>query len=225
MVAGYILLALPGVFLPILDAGEIPGISLVFFGFICATGSGLAFGMELLGVEYPVLPMTLTTIHGQQFIRGTIFAGVVISAPITTVGVIALGLGSSISSVEVILVALTSVVLCMYSVTLACAIGMGVSYYEFRVVPLPFTGTAVHAEGGRESFIRLGAVVILLALVCLPIFGGYLSVISGPVATVLDTSIVVVRLCSLVLTTILAATISVPTYRLAVKLFNQYSIP
>lgn len=225
LIGGYMLLILPIVYLPILAAGEIPAIAPILLAFVCAAGVGLAFGIALLGVEYPVLSMTLTTVSGQQFVRGTILAGVAIGAPVTAVVTLILGLGSPLGPIEAIGVALASVVLCGCSVTLAAAIGMNVSYHDFWPIPIPLTSAVAYGEVGRMGFIRMGVLLALVGLVCLPAFVGYLSAFFAPVATALDIPPAVVRGGLLVLTTATAVTVSIPAYRRAVVLFDQYTLP
>lgn len=220
---------LPAVIVPILAAGAVPGISLVLFAFIGATGTGFAFGFSPIETEYSSLPITLTTLSGEQFIRGEILAGNVIGAPVTAVGTVLLALGSPLSILETLLIALGSVALCVCGSTLAVAIGMNVSYHNLFPIPLPFTSATIYTEIGRASFIRMGAMVGLLGLVCLPVFGGYLfSFVSFFVPATpglgIQLPIAVVRVGTLLLTTGLAVIGSIVAYRRAVRRYDQYTL-
>lgn len=224
LIAGYMLLVLPVVYLPILAAGEILAISPILLALIFAVGTGLAFGKEVLGTEYPTLSMTLTSVPGRQFIRGTVLAGVTIGAPPTIATTAVFAWGSPIGSIETILVTIVSVVLCVCSVTLATAIGMSIPYREFWPTPIPFFGgTAYTGEG--TGFVKIGTLLALVGLASLPALIGYLPIFYGSIAMILDTSTVVVRVGSLFVTTAIAVVTSVAAYRRAVTLFDQYETP
>ncbi|MDL0138609.1 hypothetical protein PNP85_03680 [Halobacterium salinarum] len=226
MMAGYLIILLPSVFLPAFAVGEIPGISLVSFAFICAVGTGFAFGTTLLGGEYQSLQMTLTTVSGKEFIRGAVLAGVALGGPITAAGMLILGVGSSIGILETLLLAFSGVVLCVSSTTIAAAISMRVSYYEFQLTPIPFTDATAYEERGLKGFINLGLVLALVGLVCLPVFVSYgLMFFNSSVATVLNIPITVMRITSLILTVFLAGGVSVVAYRRAIRSYNQYTLP
>lgn len=197
---------------------------ILVIAFACATGTGLAFGTGVLGSEYTGLPMALTSVAGRQFIRGTIFAGIVIGAPITAIILLVLGLMSPLGIIETVLVAIVGVVLCVCSVAVAVAIGMDAPYRDLWPVPVPFTSITAYSELGRMSFIRPGAMLALVGLVCLPAFVGYLSVFFDPVAMALGISPGVVRVGTLVLTTVLAVGVSILAYRRAVRLYDQYTL-
>lgn len=168
MLPGYLIVLLLGVFFPILAAGEVPGLSLVVLVAICAAATGLAFGMTPIETEYSSLPMTLTSVTGDQFVRGTTLSGVAIGAPITVIATFLLAVGSPLGVLETLLIALTGVVLCTCGVTLAAAIGLRVSYPDLVPVPLSLTSATVYGVIGRESFVKMGVMLGLLGLVCLP---------------------------------------------------------
>lgn len=226
MMTGYLTVLLPGVFLPAFAAGTIPGLSLIAFVFICASGTGIAFGMPLLALEYSSLPMTLTTVPGRQYIRGTVLAGVALGGPITVLGTLVLGIWSPLGVLELLLLAIGGVVLCVCSVTFGTALSLRLSYYEFRPVPFPFTNTTVYGVVGRREFINLGMVLALVGLVCLPAFVSYGVVfVNAQAATALAASTAGVRIGSLVLMVALAGGVSAVAYRRAVARFNEYSLP
>ncbi|MFO7925122.1 hypothetical protein, partial [Natronomonas sp.] len=131
LIAGYMLLILPIVYLPILASGKILPSSPLLFALVVAVGIGIAFGLELLSSEYPTLPMTLTSVSGRQFVRGTILAGTTVSVPILLGVTVPLGVGSSISNIETVLLTIVGFLLCICSVTLAATIGMNTPYQKF----------------------------------------------------------------------------------------------
>lgn len=225
LTAGYMLLVLPIVYLPLLAAGEILTATPILLAFVLAVGTGLAFGLELLSVEYPALPLTLSAASSRQFVRGTVLAGTAVGAPVTVAITAVAGVGSPLSPLEAILTALASVPLCLCGVTVAAAIGMDASYRDFRPVPIPFVDTTVHSETGRRSFLKLAVVMTLVGLVCLPALTGYLSPVNEPLATEIGISIPTVRLLSLVGTVALAVAVSAVSYRRAVRAFGEYTIP
>ncbi len=225
LTAGYMLLILPIVYLPLLAAGEILAATPILLAFVLAVGTGLAFGLELLSVEYPALPLTLSAASSRQFVRGTVLAGTAVGAPVTVAITAVAGVGSPLGSLEAALTALATVPLCLCGVTVAAAIGMDVSYRDFRPVPIPFVATTVYSETGRRSFLKLAVVMTLVGLVCLPALTGYLSPVNEPLSTGLGVSIPTVRLLSLVGTVALAIAVSAVSYRRAVRAFEEYTIP
>lgn len=225
LTAGYMLLVLPIVYLPLLAAGEVLAVTPILVAFVFAVGTGLAFGIDLLGVEYPALPMTLTSVPSRQFVRGTIFAGTAIGAPVTAVITAVAGWGSPLGGLETILSTVGSVVLCLCSVTLAAAMGMDVSYRDLRLVPVPFVSTPVYSETGRRSFLRMGVVMGVVGLVCLPAFAGALSPVTEQLAAGLGTSRAVVRTGALAGTIAFALAVTAVSYRRAVTSFEEYTLP
>jgi ABC-2 type transport system permease protein len=223
MMPGYLLVLLLGVLFPILATGEVPGISLVVLVAICAAATGLAFGLAPIETEYSSLPMTLTSVTGEQFVRGTALTGVAIGAPITVVVTLLLAVGSPLGVLEPLLIAVVGVVLCGCSVTLAAAIGMRVSYRDLLPGPLPFSSATIHAEIGTAGFIKMGEMLGLLGLVCLPAVGGYLFAFLGS-GTGAAVPIALVRIGSLGLTALLAVGVSILTHRRAVCRFDRYTL-
>lgn len=224
MMLSYLIIPLFGVFFPILAAGEVPGISLVVLAVICAAGTGLAFGLTPIETEYSSVSMTLTSVTGEQFVRGTALAGVAIGAPLTVIVTLLLAVGSPLGVLETLLIAFVGVVLCICSVLLASAIGMRVSYRDLLPAPLPFTSATIYGEIGRAGFIKMGVMLGILGLVCLPALGGYLFTFLASGTSLEGTPIAVVRVGSLGLTAVFAVGVSIVTYRRAVRRFNQYTL-
>lgn len=222
---GYMLVLLtPLVFLPIFAAGEVPGVALVGLAFLSAIGTALAFGVELLGTEYSSLPMTLTTVSGRHFIRGTVFAGVTITGPLTMLAILLLGLGSPLSGVELLVMGLVGIALIICSITVSATLGLDASYYAFRPVAIPFTGITAYTESG--SIFKWGKVFAVVGLVCLPAYVVYgAAFVGGSVATALSASMPVVRIGALIFTGLLAVAIAVLAYQRAVTRFNEYRLP
>jgi hypothetical protein len=224
MLPGYLIILLLGVLFPIFAAGEVPGISLVTLVWICAAATGLGFGLGPIETEYSSLPMTLTSVTGEQFVRGTTLAGVAIGAPITVIMTSLLAIGSPIGILETLLIAFMGIVLCICSVTLAATIGMSVSYRDLLPAPLPFTSATIYAEIGRAGFIKMGVMLGILVLVSLPMLGGYLFAFFASGTTGLAVPISVVRVGLLSLTIILASGVSIVTYQRAVRRFDRYML-
>lgn len=226
LMIGYLLFFVPVMFFPVFLTGVVPGLSLVIFAFLCAAWPGIAFGLPMFSTEYPSLPMTLTTIPGSQFVRGTVLAGVALSAPITIVGILGLGIWSPLGLLEMGLLALAGVVLCVTAVTVGAVIATRISYYEYRLVPVPYINTPVYDEGGKSGFLHLGMVLAMVGLVCLPAFIGYgVAFLAMTTVEPLDTMTRVIRVGSLVLTLLLASGVSIWAYRRAITQFNEYTLP
>ncbi|WP_273838521.1 hypothetical protein [Halococcus sp. PRR34] len=225
LLVGYLPLIVLFVLFPALVAGGAL-LAPILFAFLFATGTGFAFGMSPIPTEYSSLQMTLTTITGEQFVRGTILAGVAIGTPITTLAplLLATRAGAPVGSLDIVVLGLVGAVLSVCSVTVAVAIGMRVSYRELVPAPVPFTNTSMYAEIGRAGFVRMGYLLGLLGLVCLPAVFGYLPVVFEPGSTMIGVPSVVVRVGSLGLTTVLAVGVSMVTYRRAVRCFDQYTL-
>lgn len=221
---GYVLMLTPLVFLPIFAAGEVPGVSLVSLAFLSAIGTALAFGAELLGAEYSSLPMTLTSVSGRHFIKGTMFAGVTISGPLTMLVILLLGLGSPLGGVELLVLGLAGISLIACSVTVSALLALDVSYYEFRPESIPFTGITAYIESG--GIFKWAKIFAAVGLVCLPAFVVYgAAFVGGPVAPALGASMPAVRIAVLLVTVFLATIVTVLAYRRAVTRFNEYTLP
>lgn len=219
-----VVVLLPGVFLPALAAGEVPGISLLLLVVTISVGVGLAVGLEPIGTEYSSLPMTLTTISGTQFVRGELLAGLSLGASVLLVGTFLLGVGSPLGVLETMLIVVAGIGVCTCSVVLSAAVGMGVAYRDLAPAPLPFTSATIYAEIGWASFVRLSVVLVLLGVVCLPAVAGYSVAFFEP-GTVLGIPIAIVRVGSLLLTAMLSVGVSIVAYRRAVRLYDQYTLP
>lgn len=225
LTSGYLLVALPGVFLPALAAGTVPGVSLVALVFLVAAGTGIAFGLESLGSEYPALDMTMTTVEGRQFVHGTVLAGVAIGVPVAVVGVLSLGAVSTANPVEVGLLALLAVTLSVCSVSIGTALSLRIPYYDFSLLPLPVVGTTVYGERGLSSFLRLGILLVGTATACLPVFVLYPTPIATPIASATGTAVTVVQSLSLLAAIGTSAFGAVLVTRRAINTFDTYVRP
>ncbi|MFD1570422.1 hypothetical protein [Halorubrum laminariae] len=225
LMVGYLPLIVLFVLFPALAAGGAL-LAPILFAFLFATGTGFAFGMQPISTEYSSLPMTLTTITGDQFVRGTMLSGVAIGTPVTTLGTLLLATqaGSPVGNLEAVALGLTGGVLSICGVAVAAVIGMRVSSRELVPAPVPLTSVTMYAEVGSAGFLRMGSLLGLLALVCLPAVCGYLPVVFESGSTMVGVPSVVVRVGSLVVTTLLAGGISIITYQRAVRRFDQYTL-
>ncbi|CAP15576.2 uncharacterized protein OE_5230R (plasmid) [Halobacterium salinarum R1] len=221
---GYLLMLAPLVFLPIFAAGEVPGVALVGLVFLSAVGTALAFGAELVGTEYASLPMTLTSVSGRHFIRGTVFAGITISGPFTLLVVLLLGLGSPLVGVELLVLGVVGIVLIACSVVVSAMLGLDAPYYAIRAEAIPFTDITAYTESG--GVFKWGKVFAVVGLVCIPAYMVYgARFVGGPVATALGASMPVVRIGALIVTSLFAIAVAALAYRRAVARFNEYTLP
>lgn len=221
---GYMLMLSPLVFLPIFAAGEVPGVALVGLVFLAAVGTALAFGAELVGTEYASLPMTLTSVSGRHFIRGTVFASVTVSGPLTVLIMLLLGLGSPLGGVELLGMGLAGITLIACSVVVSATLGLDASYYAIRPESIPFTGITAYTESG--GIFKWGKVFAVVGLVCLPAYVVYgAAFVGGQVATTLGAATPAVRIGGLVVTMLLAVAVGVFAYQRAVRGYNQYTLP
>lgn len=208
----------------VLKTGKIPTIAPMLLAFAGAWGTSFVFGINLLGKEYPVLPMTLTAITGRQFVRGIVLAGVAVGATVTTLITLIVGLVSPVGVVGAVLVALVGGLLCVCGITLAAVASLRVSYRDIMKVPLPYLEGNIYSDAGWSSFIDPFAVLLVLTLVSLPVFVSYLSITAAFLTTVFGIPIAAIHIGGAVLTAVLSAGISKLTYQRAIRLFNQYTI-
>jgi hypothetical protein len=221
--AGYVFLLVLLVVFPALIAGGVR-LAPILVAFVLAAESGLAFGLTPVATEYSSLPMTLTTSTGKQFVRGTLLAGVAIGTPVAAVATFGLGVLGPPGVVEAVLLGVTGAVLTVCAITIAAAIGMGVSSRNLVAVPVPLTSSTMYGEIGGAGFIRMGKLLGLVALVCTPALVGYLSVVFDPVSTMLGVPTVAVRVGALAVTIGLAVGVSAVGYRRAVRLYDDYTL-
>jgi len=155
---GYLPLTVLFVLFPALVAGGAL-LAPILFAFLFATGTGFAFGMQPISTEYSSLRMTLTTL-------GTLLLATRAGAPVGSLEAVAPGLSGGVLSI--------------CGVAVAAVIGMRVSSRESVAAPVPLTSATMYAEVGSAGFLRMGSLLGLLGLVCLPAVCGYL-----PIETVL----------------------------------------
>jgi ABC-2 type transport system permease protein len=228
MIAALLLCIGSGVGVYALSPAPTPAVTPLLIAFACAIGSGLGFGEYVLAAEYPSVPMTLTTVSGSHFIRGTLLAGLVIGVPLTTVLTVAAGVVSPVGALELVLVTIVGVLLCGCSVTVAMALGMQFTYTEFLLLPitLPLSSVRrIYGRMGKAPLLSVGTAIGVIGLISLPAFVSYLSVVTEPLAMTLGITPATVRIGALVVTMSLAVVVSVLAYRRAVTRFNEYSLP
>lgn len=78
---------------------------------------------------------------------------------------------------------------------------------------------------GKAPLLGAGRALGVIGLVSLPAFISYLSVVSTPITTTHGVSPVTVQSRALVVTSLLAVTVSVPALRRVVTRFDDYSLP
>lgn len=221
---GYLLVLLPIVYLPMLFTGRILLVSPLSLAVVLGPATGLCFGITPIGAEYSSFPMTLTAISGRHFVCGEILAGVTIGTPITVITTVLLALGSPVGTLETIAVGIASGMLSVCGMTLAVALGMSVSYSDLLPAPLPLSSATIYAEIGWMEFVRLGVLLGILGLVCVPGFAGYLLVFLEPMGATVIVSQPLIRIGALLLMSGLAAAASGIAYQRAVRAFDQYVI-
>jgi hypothetical protein len=220
---GYLLILAPVVYLPILATGTVLRVSVVALAALCAVGTALDFGVELLGTEYESLPMTLTAVSGRQFVQGTILAGTVISTPVTIVSVVGFGVWSPLGVFELLAIGLVGIVLSVSSALVAAAFSLRASYYDFLPLSVPLTDMTVYTD--RRGFFRIGVVLAFVSIVCLPVVAVYsLADVGWTGSAMLDPSSAPVRAGALLATLLLAAGVAMHAYRQAVRSFDAYTL-
>ncbi|WP_222915953.1 hypothetical protein [Natrinema sp. SYSU A 869] len=218
------LFGLSGIILYAVSVRDIPPIALVSTALICAIGVGQGFGVEVISVEYPVLPMTLTSVSGREFVRGTVLAGVAAGAPPTALLTLGAGLVGSVGVLEAVLITVASVAWCCCSAAVATALGMDVRYRDIYPMPYPFTSAMIYGEIGRTSFIRLGLVVVPLGVVCLPAVVASVPAVTEAATAVLGVPASVVRSAAVLLTIGIALAVSRAAIDRAVESYAEYTL-
>ncbi|QRV17185.1 hypothetical protein JMJ58_10065 [Haloterrigena salifodinae] len=215
---------LSGIVLYALSVRDIPPIALVSLAFVCATGVGQGFGSEVLGAEYPVLPMTLTSASGREFVRGTVLAAVAVGAPPTALLTLGAGLVGSVGVLEAVLITVASVAWCCCSAAVATALGMDVRYRDIYPMPYPFTSAMIYGEIGRASFIRLGLIGVALTAVCLPAAIASVPSVTEAATAVLGIPAPLVRSAAVLLTIGIALAVSKIAVDRAVESYAEYTL-
>lgn len=227
-IAAVLLLVGNGVGLYSIATFGIPAVTPLLIAFACAVGTGIGFGEYVIAMEYPSLPMTLTTVSGRQFVRGTILAGLGVGVPLTTLFTIVAGIVSPVGVLEILLIIVLGNVLCGCSVVVAIALGMRFEYTEFLMLPfkLPLASIRrVYGRIGRSAFLSVGTGIGVVGLVTLPAFLSHLPAVVTPLTTRLGTTSATVRIGALVVTAVLAVAVSVRAYRRAVDRYDEYTLP
>ncbi|ELZ21759.1 hypothetical protein C477_05434 [Haloterrigena salina JCM 13891] len=218
------LFGLTGITLYTSTVRDVPPLALVSIGFVCATGVGQGFGSEVLGAEYPVLPMTLTSASGREFVRGTVLAAVAVGAPPTALLTLGAGLVGSVGVLEAVLITVASVAWCCCSAAVATALGMDVRYRDIYPMPYPFTSAMIYGEIGRASFIRLGLIGVALAAVCLPAVVASVPAVTEAATAVLGVPAPLVRSAAVLLTIGIALAVSRAAIDRAVESYAEYTL-
>jgi hypothetical protein len=213
-----------GVIAPVGVSDRIPGLSVVFLVYILGVGTGLAFGIAPVSTEYSSLSMTLTTVSGEQFVRGELLSGIAVGVPITALLTAFLAVLSPLGELETLLFVISGIVFCLCGSALALAIGLGVSSRDLAPMPLPFTKTIVYDEHGYGTLRTAGLLVGVFALVCVPALGGYVAAFFNLHTTVFGIQIAAFRVWLLLLTDLIALGVIPVAYRRAVQLYDQYTI-
>lgn len=114
--------------------------------------AGASFGMNPLGDEGTVLPVTLTSISGERYVRGVMVPGVVAGLPIAVLATLGASVVSPRPATELIALAVLGGFLTGVSVSIAPAIGMAFPRFApvrigrgRAVLPPRVIATALHA--------------------------------------------------------------------------------
>lgn len=204
--------------------GMVPAVASLFSAIGCAWAIGITYGLNLLGNEYPVLPATLISIPGREFIQGTIISGVIIGFPITVALTFFIGIVSPLYPLAALAVALLSGLLCICGATLAAAAGMKADTDQLRKIPISPGIPSVYSSVGRRAFLRFGVVLMVLSLVASPGLIVLINPITNTLATILAISTAIIKFSGFLLSAILICVVSVVSYREAIQSFDQYTL-
>ena len=216
--ASYTVFGVPAVILPAISARSVPAVSVLPFQTLCAGGAGLAFGTTVFAAEYDTLSATLTAVEPSAFVRGTVLAAVVPSTA-AVVASVPVGLLGGVGVTDAVGLLVSGIAVCLFAAVAATAVGVGVSYDDFRSVPIPLVGVVAYTEVGLGGFLSMAWVVALAGVVVAPATVVVsLAFLGDPRVTL------VVRVAGYAATVLLAAVGARVGYRRAVTRISNYRL-
>lgn len=185
--------------------------------------AGVVFTADPIGRSYRPFPMVLTTADARAFVGGPLVATLLTAVVVLAVGFVPLGLLSSASVPETLLLALVGVGVAMTTGSTVLAMELGVPYDAFGPVPTFFADVRTYGQRGWGSFRPLAASFLWTCLVVLPAVLGNAAWIYEPLGD-RGAPIVAVRLGSLALTICVAAVVAWWASRVATERYRFYRL-
>lgn len=142
------------------EAGRVTTAIPVIVGVYGAWATGAAFGLNPLGDEGAVLPITVTTgVSGREIVVGLMAAGLVPGLMVTVVGTVVLGVASPLGVVAVVALTVGAVGVCIGAA--AIAVGIGVAFPRYEAASVGRSRSVVVPS--TWGFLTYSVVVLLLA--------------------------------------------------------------
>lgn len=209
--------------------GVLAGVTPLLVAFGTAIGFGVGFGEYILAVEYPSLPVTLTTASGRTMVRGTVLAAVAVGVPATIVLTGLTGVVAGVGAVEVLVVTVVGIGFCVCSTVVATAQGLRFEPTAF----IPISGSLiplsrvdrVYVRVGTAAFVSVGRIIAVVGIVAVPAFTSYVDPVTSPVAAAMGVPPFAVRIGALTVTGVLSLGVARIAYRQAVTRFDEYTLP
>ncbi|MFB6104055.1 MAG: hypothetical protein ABEJ57_03065 [Halobacteriaceae archaeon] len=199
-------------------AGAVTATLPAVVGVYGAWATGAAFGLNPLGDEGAVLPITVTTgVDGRAVVTGLVAAGLVPGATVTLVATAALAIASPLSPLAVVGVTVGAVALCVGAAGVATGIGVAFPRYEAatvarsRSVVVPSTW----------AFLTYSVVLLVLAA---PAIATQVPMLTAAVAAVTGVSPTVVQIGGVVVALALVTPVSWYGTRYAARRFDEYTV-
>jgi ABC-2 type transport system permease protein len=219
---GYVLLFFGVIGLPLLLFGGPNGI-LLLVAVALGMGVGIAFASDPIGTEYRTLPMLLTSVGGEQFVRGLLLSALLVGVPLVSVIVVPLGVVSVVEPAWTLLIALVGVASCGCTAAVELAGGLRVDPDELVPTPFFFTDVPGYTVPGVDGFVRLGSTLAVVSLAnAVAFLGNAPSVYEPVVATGAPAS--VVQGGSLVLTLCVLTAVTRTAFNRAVTRVQEYQV-
>ncbi|WP_226043133.1 hypothetical protein [Natrinema sp. DC36] len=222
LMTGYVLVFFGVVGFPLLLFGG-PNGFLLAIAISLGMAAGIAFASDPVGTEYRTFPMLLTTVSGRNFVAGLFLSAILGGAPLVVLVTAPIGLVSVVGTVQTILITVVGVVSCACTTSVALVIGLGVQRSDLVSTPFFFTDVPIYAEYGRNGFLRIGVIFLIVLLPITPAFLGNSPFVYEPIAT-LGVPPLIVQISSLLLTLLLAAAVTKVVFQIAVKRFDGYQL-
>lgn len=199
------------------QAGEVPETFPVLVAAYAGWAVGSAFTLNPFGDEGALLPVTLSTgVSGTEFVRGRVLAAWLVGVPVTLVVVALAAVAAAVPPWKAVGSLLFGLV---FSVgTPPVSVGIGVVFPKFD------TRTVLgNCEAVMPSVFAFGLFVLVLLPLGLPAVAAL--ALAGPVGRAFGPSPAVLAAVGVGATTTLCLVAAVPSYLLAVRKFDGYSLP